>query len=688
MVKGMDRPTPPYGSKLPNGSDASQNPVNGAAPEGTGDTSSALNARRGSSGGRPANSAIGGAIKSKLSGQGSGISALKGAQNSDNETVSDVANIAQAAMTGAAKGGVGGAIASATIAGLKSKTGRKALVLLLVGIPVVIAVALASMFSPDPSVSVGGISAMRSAASYTSMSKVVTDSAVVQNLSIAARNNGVPMEALTAVYQTQSINKTSTGPFGIDLAAAGTGKNGIDEAGAMKLTQAADFVANKLSISMRTAMQGTDNKSLNIGMLQSADSNGKTTLIPGTSDAAVKNREDSKSRWVKAFKALPLTGISDNAGAIYDLASTFAAAGQCQPMVDSVHGTPTAAQTPFSLNDTQKGFAQAIVRRSVAMGLDRQAAVIAIMTALTESSMQMLWNPKVPNSETFAKGGAKGIDGFSVGLFQQQVNGSAYSWGTVEEAMDPSHSAGSFYARLQGIKNWQELDLGVAAQKVQVSAVPDAYAKYQTAAEGIVKDALASLGSSAPSGASSASPSAPAASTDPTKSADCLGKNLGTLSVGDGTDPTGMYIRPIVGGSISQFGWRFHPIHLEWRIHYGNDFAMPSGTPIYAIAAGVVSYSGPAGDYGNHIVIDHAGDVGSSYSHILDGGLLVKVGDRVVQGQMIAKVGSTGGSTGAHLHFEISYAGRAIDALAYMTNRTIRHDSDCGPKPSPFAPHD
>jgi murein DD-endopeptidase MepM/ murein hydrolase activator NlpD len=687
MVKGMDRPTPPRGSKLPKDPDASQNPVNGAAPDGTGDTSTALNARRGSSGGRPANSAIGGAIKGKLSGQGAGIGALKGAQNSDNETVSDVANIAQAAMTGAAKGGVGGAIASATIAGLKSKTGRKALVLLLVGIPVVIAVALASMFSPDPSVSVGGISAMRSAASYTSISKVVTDSAVVQNLSIAARNNGVPMEALTAIYQTQSINKTSTGPFGIDLAAAGTGKDGIDEAGAMKLTQAADFVANKLSISMRTAMQGTDNKSLNIGMLQSVDKNGKTTLIPGTSDASVKNREDSKSRWVKAFKALPLTGISDNAGAIYDLASTFAAAGQCQPMVDSVHGTPTVGQTATTLNETQKGFAKAIVQKSVAMGLDRQAAVIAIMTTLTESSLQMYWSQKVSGSQKLAQGGPEGSDGFSVGLFQQQVHGSAYSWGTVEQAMDPAYSAGSFYTRLQGIKDWQELDLGIAAQKVQVSAFPARYAKHQTAAEGIVKDALASLGSSTSSGAPAASGS-PAASTDPTKSADCLGKNLGTLSVGDGTDPTGMYIRPIVGGSISQFGWRFHPIHLEWRIHYGNDFAMPTGTPIYAIAAGVVSYSGPAGDYGNHIVIDHAGDVGSSYSHIMNGGLLVKVGDHVVQGQMIAKVGSTGASTGAHLHFEISYAGRAIDALAYMTNRTIRHDSDCGPKPSPFAPHD
>ncbi|MEA5457150.1 C40 family peptidase [Sinomonas sp. JGH33] len=138
------------------------------------------------------------------------------------------------------------------------------------------------------------------------------------------------------------------------------------------------------------------------------------------------------------------------------------------------------------LDATQLGYARAIVGEVRARGLPAQAAVAAVSTALQESSLRMYWNPKVPGSQALAPDpSARGTDGFSVGLFQQQVNGSQFSWGTVADAMDPVRSTDMFLDRLTAIPGWQSLPVTVADQAVQRSAYPDAYAAWEPAARQI-----------------------------------------------------------------------------------------------------------------------------------------------------------------------------------------------------------
>ncbi len=108
------------------------------------------------------------------------------------------------------------------------------------------------------------------------------------------------------------------------------------------------------------------------------------------------------------------------------------------------------------------------------------------------------------------------------------------------------------------------------------------------------------------------------------------------------------WARPLIGGWISDV-WR---ARSATRFHYGTDLAASKGTTIYAAAAGTVIYRGYNGGYGNHIQIRHVDGTITSYSHIMNGGFLVSNGQSVQVGQPIARVGSTGNSTGPHLHLE------------------------------------
>ncbi|MDR2347511.1 MAG: peptidoglycan DD-metalloendopeptidase family protein [Bifidobacteriaceae bacterium] len=120
----------------------------------------------------------------------------------------------------------------------------------------------------------------------------------------------------------------------------------------------------------------------------------------------------------------------------------------------------------------------------------------------------------------------------------------------------------------------------------------------------------------------------------------------------------GFFGRPLTSIRVaSPFGWRIHPIYGTRRHHDGVDLSAGCGTPIYASAGGKVIFTGWAGGYGNRVVISH-GNVGgqlmfSTYNHIVNGGTLVSSGQSVSQGHQIARVGTTGASTGCHLHFEI-----------------------------------
>lgn len=120
-------------------------------------------------------------------------------------------------------------------------------------------------------------------------------------------------------------------------------------------------------------------------------------------------------------------------------------------------------------------------------------------------------------------------------------------------------------------------------------------------------------------------------------------------------------------GTLAQsdkFGWRVHPIYGDLRLHEGVDLGAPEGTPIYATRDGTVSYAGYNDSAGNHVVIQHDEIFSSVYMHMVY--FIVSSGEQVQQGQIIGFVGSTGDSTGPHLHFVIRYHGQVVDPELYV----------------------
>jgi murein DD-endopeptidase MepM/ murein hydrolase activator NlpD len=126
----------------------------------------------------------------------------------------------------------------------------------------------------------------------------------------------------------------------------------------------------------------------------------------------------------------------------------------------------------------------------------------------------------------------------------------------------------------------------------------------------------------------------------------------------------GMFMLPVEGQHTSGFGMRMHPIDHEERLHSGMDIAAPAGTPIQAAAAGQVVFSGTQAGYGNVVVIQHEEGYSTLYAH--NTANLVSVGTTVSQGQPIATVGSTGRSTGPHLHFEVRKDGKRLDPVQFF----------------------
>jgi murein DD-endopeptidase MepM/ murein hydrolase activator NlpD len=120
------------------------------------------------------------------------------------------------------------------------------------------------------------------------------------------------------------------------------------------------------------------------------------------------------------------------------------------------------------------------------------------------------------------------------------------------------------------------------------------------------------------------------------------------------------------GWYSSNFGWRVDPFNGESAMHEGVDYVVPEGTPIYASAGGVVAYADNHPSYGNMVEIEHGNDIITRYAHASR--LLVKVGQVVRRGDKIAEVGSTGRSTGNHLHFEVRYKGIAQNPVRFLKN--------------------
>ena len=152
------------------------------------------------------------------------------------------------------------------------------------------------------------------------------------------------------------------------------------------------------------------------------------------------------------------------------------------------------------------------------------------------------------------------------------------------------------------------------------------------------EQAAAAAASRAAAEAAAAAPAAPASSAAPVSSSG--------------------WSWPASGPVTSGFGYRWG------RMHEGIDIGAPDRSAIYAATSGTVSYAGPMGGYGNLVLVDHGGGVVTAYAH--QSSILVGVGTSVAAGQQIGLVGSTGNSTGPHLHFEVRVGGSPQDPMAYL----------------------
>ncbi|MET0843318.1 MAG: M23 family metallopeptidase, partial [Mycetocola sp.] len=258
-----------------------------------------------------------------------------------------------------------------------------------------------------------------------------------------------------------------------------------------------------------------------------------------------------------------------------------------------------------------------------------------------------------PESADYPNDGI-GSDHDSLGIFQMRP---ASGWGTVAELMIPEYQARAFFGGPLGpnggsprglldISGWQQMDPGEAAQAVEVSAYPDRYQNYQPVAEAIIAALTRAQSGHVPA-----------------------------LSVPE----TSRVVFPLPAGTYTifrNFGWRIDPFSGSPEFHRGSDLAAPLGTPILAIADGVVSYAGQRSPHGGQIIIEHTvgGErVASYYHHMYDHGIRVAMGESVAAGQQIGDVGSAGRSTGPHLHIEIHPGGAdepAIDALQWLSEHS------------------
>ncbi len=161
--------------------------------------------------------------------------------------------------------------------------------------------------------------------------------------------------------------------------------------------------------------------------------------------------------------------------------------------------------------------------------------------------------------------------------------------------------------------------------------------------------------------AAAARPSTPAPAPAPSGG----GSSGGGASTGSG------WVRPSAGYMSSGYGMRVNPVTGVYRMHDGIDLAPGCNSPIYAATSGTVTFAGLTGGYGNYVQISHGGGVSTAYGHIVNGGIKVSRGQSVVAGQLIALVGSTGNSTGCHLHFETRVNGASTNPVPFMAARGV-----------------
>ncbi|MGK3708806.1 CHAP domain-containing protein [Arthrobacter sp. IK3] len=389
---------------------------------------------------------------------------------------------------GAATGGAVGAVRGAATAVLKTKTGRRG-VILAVAVPalalVMVVLMVTSMLNTGSNGN-GTVAAGHTAMSLAAATSDIEDEDRLRVIRDAAEKEAVRWEVMAAIATTQDSRTADKGVgiYGIDMDKAG---GEISREDAEDPARSGEYIARKLSRANVETVNQLNNPSLDAGVMdvRGSDADGPARKL-SDEDEMRDAQAAVKEQYLISLKTLPIKGNPDIAEKIYTLAFTWATGQTRQCTTDPVK---LGGQTSVDLNEKQKLIAQQIINQVAKKGMSEHAAVVALATAMQESTLRNWWNVNVPGSEALTDDkDARGRDGYSVGPFQQQVNGNMFSWGTKEDAMNISKSADMFLERLKTIPNWESLPVTEAAQAVQVSAFPDEYAKWESMARQLVAD--------------------------------------------------------------------------------------------------------------------------------------------------------------------------------------------------------
>lgn len=433
-------------------------------------------------------------------------------------------------VKGAATGGVAGAVKGAGKAIFASKEGRKQ----SLKVAAVVAALLATLAAPVVVVLLSVIGGIGGTASQGiargSVTAAVTGDGMagstVGALNAASSETGAPWEIMAAiVYYTSAgpsvsdvpgtcptgtapgivcpnvssskVSVSTSNPFGLTPHTPG-----LSATGRAQLPTAGVWVGQRIMASVR-ATPGWTAQDLISGAITASGGAGGLSVDPTNGSAAFV-----RSAYEDALSKLPLTGNTPTMDAnIFWLGLDWALGNAPVPAPgtgsDACSASASGGASGPGVDAQQLANAAIIVGEAKKLGLPIQADIIAIMTGLQESSLEDLPNSAVPGSETdpnvqwgnYSPSNPPS-NGTSVGIFQQQNN-----WGSVTRRMDVAESAATFFGKpsppmsnpprgLLQVPNWQSLPLGVAAQDVQVSAFPTAYAKWQAQATAIVGAAL------------------------------------------------------------------------------------------------------------------------------------------------------------------------------------------------------
>lgn len=272
-----------------------------------------------------------------------------------------------------------------------------------------------------------------------------------------------------------------------------------------------------------------------------------------------------------------------------------------------------------------------VIQAGKDLNLSARDQTIGVMTAMGESSLRVV-----------DFGDAVGPD--SRGLFQQRDNGA---WGSYADRMNPYVSSTKFFTKLTTISERDSLAPTIVAHRVQVNADPYHYEKFWGAAVQVV-EGLTGAQTDLKSGAGS--------------------QVCSSTPIGYGHVSAQGWAAPAAGPISSPYGMRVNPVTGVFKLHAGVDLDPGCDAPIYAAQAGTIVATGFGIGYGGNgtIVVDHGGGVQTVYLHMYQSGILARDGQKVTAGQQIGLVGSSGDSTGCHLHFQVMINDAPTDPVPFM----------------------